>query len=297
MDQQKATLSIDDVSRDTGLGKDQLRVWERRYGFPTPLRDAHGERRYSLHQLECLRRVRRLLDQGQRPGQLLSPEMCQFMLADSSSIAEESEDQKMAGDWLSMEHQQLRQLLRQKMEQHSIEELLSLVVEPLMQVVGNRWASGRLAIFEEHRVSQLLNTLLGHCMLQLDTRQDMPCVVFSTVPGERHQLGLLMTELTMCQQGCRTINLGPEMPIDELVSAAEAHHASYIALSFSNIMNRKQVVNALESLLELCPDTITVMAGGRGVASLRRLPAGIKLIRHVDELRRLLKKWQSGLVR
>lgn len=29
-------LSIAAVERDTGLTKDTLRVWERRYGFPTP---------------------------------------------------------------------------------------------------------------------------------------------------------------------------------------------------------------------------------------------------------------------
>ena len=33
------------VERDTGLSKDILRVWERRYGFPKPGRDAFGERR------------------------------------------------------------------------------------------------------------------------------------------------------------------------------------------------------------------------------------------------------------
>ncbi len=38
--------SIADIERETGLGKDTLRVWERRYGFPQPLRDARGDRLY-----------------------------------------------------------------------------------------------------------------------------------------------------------------------------------------------------------------------------------------------------------
>ena len=41
---QASGISIAAVERDTGLGKDTLRVWERRYGFPQPLRDAFGER-------------------------------------------------------------------------------------------------------------------------------------------------------------------------------------------------------------------------------------------------------------
>ena len=42
----KVSLSIAAVERDTGLSKDTLRVWERRYGFPTPDRDGFGERAY-----------------------------------------------------------------------------------------------------------------------------------------------------------------------------------------------------------------------------------------------------------
>ena len=53
-------LSIAAVERDTGLSKDTLRVWERRYGFPQPLRDANGERTYTAEQLARLRIVKRL---------------------------------------------------------------------------------------------------------------------------------------------------------------------------------------------------------------------------------------------
>ncbi len=59
------------VERDTGIGRDTLRVWERRYGFPRPVRDAKGERSYPEDQLRRLQRTRRLLDRGMRPGKLL----------------------------------------------------------------------------------------------------------------------------------------------------------------------------------------------------------------------------------
>ena len=66
------SLSIAAVERDTGLSKDTLRVWERRYGFPTPQRDAQGERLYSFEQLEKLRLIKRLLDAGHRPGRVVA---------------------------------------------------------------------------------------------------------------------------------------------------------------------------------------------------------------------------------
>ena len=66
------SLTIAEVARETGLGKDTLRVWERRYGFPVPQRDAQGERLYSADDVERLRLIRRLMLQGGRPGQLVS---------------------------------------------------------------------------------------------------------------------------------------------------------------------------------------------------------------------------------
>lgn len=43
--------SIGAVERATGLGKDTLRAWERRYQFPKPLRDSNDERVYPLDQV------------------------------------------------------------------------------------------------------------------------------------------------------------------------------------------------------------------------------------------------------
>ena len=37
-------LSIGDICSETGLSADVVRVWERRYGFPQPARDAAGDR-------------------------------------------------------------------------------------------------------------------------------------------------------------------------------------------------------------------------------------------------------------
>src|SRR5258708_38084169 len=74
------------VERDTGLSKDTLRVWERRYRFPLPARDPSGERVYSQQDVEKLRVLKRLLDQGHRPGKVIGPALGQLeRLADSAT--------------------------------------------------------------------------------------------------------------------------------------------------------------------------------------------------------------------
>ena len=72
-------MRIAEVERDTGIGKDTLRVWERRYGFPAPERDVSGERVYPMAQVERLRIIRRLMDQGERPGKVITQDLAELL--------------------------------------------------------------------------------------------------------------------------------------------------------------------------------------------------------------------------
>ncbi len=58
--------SIGDVSEAVGIPVPTLRSWERRYGFPEPIRTEGGHRRYSDVHLNELRRVRDAINPGGR---------------------------------------------------------------------------------------------------------------------------------------------------------------------------------------------------------------------------------------
>ena len=57
-------LAIKDVAQRTGIAAGTIRMWEQRYGFPEPERSPSGYRRYSLDDVEALRRVLALRDRG-----------------------------------------------------------------------------------------------------------------------------------------------------------------------------------------------------------------------------------------
>lgn len=61
-------IGIGAIAQEISVTKDTLRVWERRYGFPRPLRSAGGERLYPQEQVSKLRLVMRLPDAGHRPS-------------------------------------------------------------------------------------------------------------------------------------------------------------------------------------------------------------------------------------
>ncbi|MEW8431205.1 MAG: MerR family transcriptional regulator, partial [gamma proteobacterium symbiont of Ctena orbiculata] len=70
--------NISDVSRISGIPKDLLRMWERRYKYPMPARDDNGDRVYSDEELNKLVLIRQLVDQGRRPGKLMALDINQL---------------------------------------------------------------------------------------------------------------------------------------------------------------------------------------------------------------------------
>ena len=65
------TYRILEVSELTGLEPDRLRAWERRYAAVRPARQPNGYRAYSAEQVALLGAYARLIEGGERIGDLV----------------------------------------------------------------------------------------------------------------------------------------------------------------------------------------------------------------------------------
>src|SRR5438045_8679128 len=64
----RVSLHIREVVRITALRREQLSMWQRRYGFPHPARDGFGDRVYPPDQVARLKVIKQLLSEGWRAG-------------------------------------------------------------------------------------------------------------------------------------------------------------------------------------------------------------------------------------
>jgi DNA-binding transcriptional MerR regulator len=156
-------FAIGAVERDTGIGRDTLRIWERRYGFPTPERNAKGERVYSSAQIRRLQAIRRLLDQGLRPGKVVP--LGEEALGELSATLPQTASRPGAVDSV---HDDLLALasagdlkafnaaLEQALARNGLRSFVLDNFAPLTRVIGESWAGGKLQIFEEHLLTRHL---------------------------------------------------------------------------------------------------------------------------------------------
>ena len=302
------TLSIAAVERDTGLSKDTLRIWERRYGFPTPGRDTAGERCYPLDQIEKLRVIKRLMDAGHRPGRVVALPMAQLQVLTEQTVdlAPRGAVAALAGAGsadlkahlqLIREHDMagLRAALCRLQARVGLAPFLNDVVAPLNVAVGDAWLHGDLQLWEEHLYTETLQVLLRQAIAAVPPlpAPTGPRVLLTTFPGEPHTLGLLMAEAMLTLEGCPCVNLGTQTPPWDIVLATRACNSDIVALSFTACLNPNQVIEGLNELRAKLPPRVDLWAGGGApVLHRRRLP-GVQPFATLETVPAALAAWRA----
>jgi len=305
-------LSIAAVERDTGIAKDTLRVWERRYNFPMPLRDKNDDRVYPADQIEKLRILKRLLDSGFRPGRIvpLPIEALKELSAKTNQAVEQNphpasiitqEEMDRYLDLLrSHQTEALRLALSTTLMKIGLDRFVIEVVAPLIRNIGEYWANGKLEIHEEHlfteQIKHLLRTAInsvprGH--IGQNEELARPRILLTTFPQEHHSLGLLMAEALMALEGCSCVSLGTQTPILDIAQAARAQKADVIALSFSSQMNQNQVVDGLNELKSKLAPGIELWVGGENQALRKRTPEGVTVLTALQDISLNVKGWRT----
>ena len=292
-------LSIAAAERDTGLSKDVLRVWERRYGFPAPERDPNGERLYPLPQVERLRSIKRLMDAGHRPGKLLALSETDLGTLASRQTrprrGDESGDlQRQVLDLVHNHHTtDLRQLLTLSLMKQGLQEFVIEMVGPLNRAVTEAWMRGDVEVFEERAYIEQMQVVLRASILPAANNLQPPRVVLATLPNEVNALGLLMVEALLAPEGAHCVSLGTQVPIPEIAAAAVAFEADVVALSFSASFSSKQAVASLESLRSVVPATTAIWVGGELIRRIRRDIQGITPTGTLADMLAALRQWRA----
>ena len=284
--------SIAAAERETGLSKDTLRIWERRYGFPCPTRTLHGERLYSDQDMVKLRLAARLLDKGMRPGKILALPIADLEQLSGGAGAARSAQQDFALYLLKTRNgAELRRELNHALMRDGLYRFVTETAAPLSALVGDVWMRGEIRIFEEHLFTEQLTGVLRNALAQVPTAGGTPRVLLTTLPLEQHGLGLLMAEALFALEGAECVALGTQTPVSEVVAAAVAKQADAVALSFSANFAANKVGDSLRLLREALPPGIALWCGGAGTARGARLPEGATRIDGLEAIGQAVSDW------
>ena len=279
------------VAKLTGLSKDVVRVWERRYGLVKPLRSANRYREYTDEDVALLRFLKEELDRGQTIGALAvegRDSLLQRMRASSAPTPQSFTPHDHLLDELvalldPLEKTQFERRLNGAVAVIPFEESVQRILLPLQRRVGELWHEGRLNVAVEHYVTKLSQQKLFSVMNQLPINEFGPRVVIACPEGEAHEIGAQAVAYLAATRGCHVYYLGPNLPNSDLRALCERIKPDLVLLSLTEIKSdaaARHLMHELESLSTQWP----VAIGGQGARAIEHRLLHERKIELLDDL-------------
>ncbi len=259
----------------TGLSKDVIRVWEKRYGLIKPLRSANRYREYTDEDVALLRFLKEELDRGQTIGALAiegRDSLLQRMRLDAMPKQQELAPLQTLLDELvscldPLDKIRFERKLNGAVAVLPFEEAIQRILLPLERLVGELWHQGKIDIAVEHYVTKLIQQKLFAVMNQLPVNEHGPRLLIACPEGEWHEIGAQAVAYLATMRGCHVYYLGPNLPTASLASFCDRIKPELVLLSLTEVKSSDDAVQLLRELDGLA-GRWPVAIGGEGARAL-----------------------------
>ncbi|MEY3212187.1 MAG: hypothetical protein RIT28_2668 [Pseudomonadota bacterium] len=285
---------IKTVADLVGISKGTLLAWERRYSFVVPERADNGYREYTDADVDRLRRIKRLVEEGYKISEAIS------LTHDVSAptLAATTPSAAMGGLG-ALQHELLEALVRfdlsaatalnERLAGLSFLQRIEQVFMPILREVGERWAEGSLSVAQEHFASEFCREQLASMLVSVGYGpKDGPTAICATYPGDRHELGLLSLAVRLALAGYRVRYLGADLPLQDLCDAARQVAPRLVLVSVTMPTSQEALVAYATALRAACLPQTRVTIGGPGVSEDFVVPKGVSLMTTMTALVREL---------
>ncbi|MEO0651402.1 MAG: MerR family transcriptional regulator [Planctomycetota bacterium] len=279
-------LSIGELAQATGISPDTIRVWERRYGVPEPVRLPSGHRRYTPEQLRWLRRVVEAVSLGHRPSSIVksTEEELQELLDNRRTKIEPPDD---LDSWLELvrtfDAGSLTNILRDAWQHQAPSDYLTETIAPLELAVNRAFNDGELKLRHRQFVGELLQDVLRSLRTAIGAPTSGPKVVLAGLEEDYHELPVQMAALLCAAKGVLPQLLGRNTPFEEIQRAAVEMRVNAVALPTAPIQCTPDQESRIEALRDSMPDHIHLCVGWHDARFTRRPRRGVTVVRELAE--------------
>jgi methanogenic corrinoid protein MtbC1 len=283
----------------------------------SPARTEGGQRLYSDLDIARLRLLRSLTERGHAIGRIASLPIADLArLEEKTGGAEEGSassdgegsqadeaEQARAGSvgesiaaalraTRGLDAVELQAVLEQAAVTLGVPVFIDEVVAPALVRLGHGWAEGSVSVAQEHMATAVFRGVLGWLFRVYEVRATAPRLVVATPPSQVHEFGALMVATSAAAEGWGVTYLGPDLPVDDLVSAAGQTDARAVAVSAVYLPEGADLLASLREMRAGLPERVPLLVGGAATSELRAEAeaVGARVIASLPELRAMLRR-------
>lgn len=267
--------TVKQVSALTGVSPELLRAWERRYGVVTPVRSDAGYRLYDDADLDRLRLMVRLVEEG-APASLAAQQVSSPDVGGTDGALPPPD--ALVAVAQHFDGGEADRLLDRAFAAGSFEVVTEAWLMPALVELGEAWADGRVEVSGEHFVSGVVRRRLGRAFDAAGTAIAGPVVLVGLPPGAIHELSSLAFATCLRRAGVDVRWLGGDIPVDGWTHAVHRSSPQAVVLSVPLVEDTEAAQAVVRELVRVHP-TLPVFCGGRGAGGVAGpctlLPTGL----------------------
>jgi methanogenic corrinoid protein MtbC1 len=220
-----------------------IRSWERRYGFPNPARTRGQHRRYSVDEIDQLRKLRDEITRGHTAREAVD------------IVRQETEGgrphlhlfERFLQGAMRLDPAALRETLTEGADTIGVEQTIRDVALPAMREMGSRWQAGVCETDHEHLATEAVRVWMARQAAMAPPPFRPFPLVLACGPKDLHTIGIEAFGVVLARRGWSIRTLGPLTPVDSLVAAIRAAEARAAIVTSQRSVTRRAAVEAIEA--------------------------------------------------
>ncbi|MHA7627920.1 MerR family transcriptional regulator [Corallococcus sp. M7] len=278
------SLRIRTIARLTGIREATLRAWERRHGFPRPERSENNYRVYSRDEVEAVRRVAKLMEEGLSVSEAIA------QVRDEPRTAVPPEARHLERFWAAvmvLDSEGADAALSAAQVDLDATTYCDTVLIPLLREMASR-----LDVAREHMASALVRHRLRMLLAGMERVGDGPRALLACPARDHHEGGLLALGVHLKARGWRVTLLGADTPSEALQGACMQVRPDLVALSFIRRRDADDFIAVLSDAMHACAPAPVVVGGPGAREHLKTLfTLGAQYAESAEEL---IAVWQQA---
>jgi MerR family transcriptional regulator, light-induced transcriptional regulator len=277
------TYRIRTVAELTGIPRNTLIAWERRYGVVRPIRHENGYRSYSDEDVARLLRIKN----AQAAGLKVSEAMALIEHQESGSRTAPS-DASATTDLplVSLDNQlaRLRDELVRALVEYDKEEATRIIAQltplrfnrrletvyfPALREIGDRWERGEISIVQEHYASAILRSHFASLLVEVGPSNPRAVhAACTTFPGDLHEMSALALAIQLSLDGYRVSYLGPNLPAQEVMRFVRQQRPRLLCVSVVLPVGQDSIREYVEAVSPTLDPSGLLVLGGKHLAGM-----------------------------
>jgi DNA-binding transcriptional MerR regulator len=285
--------SIADLERMSGIKAHTIRIWEKRFKLFEPIRTETNRRIYSDTDLKRILNVKLLLEEGHKISHIsvLSDEERAKMLFkeeqpnENGVISHQVMVNRIIEAAINYDETLFDKIFSHGLIHMGFVGLWSEVLLPALNRIGKLWISDNLAPAEEHFISNLITQKLNTAIDgQPRSNVGNKSFLLFLPEGDHHELGLIMCHYLLRSHRIKSVNLGENVPLENVSKAIKEHDFDY-GLTFNiGISPSKKVIQKLLDLPAISGKPLIIAGSPLFLDDVENLDEGIIRISSMNEL-------------